>query len=206
MNELSFKPEQYGREAVPTKMVARANKRSLNKTNARWTSEQIAELIRWWPDVTRCAARTERSVYACKQKAQSLGIRKKNNRWTTAEKIWLRHNWTTCPRKRLFERFPGRTYDDIAFKARSMGLDVRGIPPPVTCGHPVVDAVRFRAYELGFTMARLDEIAGTKKYWQSHAALTCDKRTVTEPMLKTVKTLGGYFAVCWVENDENAQL
>lgn len=191
MNDISFKPELMIREARKTRMVA------TSRGKGRWTAEEIATVVKWWPDVANCAAKTGRSAYAIKQKAQALGIRKKNNRWATTDKIWLRHNWNTAPRTRLFERFPGRSYDDITHKAREMGLPVRGMPPPVTCGHPVVDAVRAKAYELGLTMRRLDELAGTGAYWQSHSPLTCDKRTTTDHMLRTVKALGGCMAVTW---------
>jgi hypothetical protein len=60
--------------------------------------------------------------------------------------------------------FDGKTPKQIWSKASHMRYRRPRCPPKLT-GHPLIDSLRRRAYDLRITMAELDAFVGRKRYF-----------------------------------------
>jgi hypothetical protein len=66
---------------------------------------------------------------------------------------------------------------------------------PKATGHPLIDTIRDRAFDLRLSMVDLDAMAGTKRYFQK--ASWCPGRPNRKALLRAVEVLGGQISVRW---------
>jgi hypothetical protein len=66
---------------------------------------------------------------------------------------------------------------------------------PVKTGHMLVDAIKARCYERGYTMADLDDFCQTKRFFQKKRWNV--QRIKKDPLLKAIETLGGTLHLHW---------
>ena len=85
---------------------------------------------------------------------------------------------------------------NIDFKARYLGLPLRGKPPLAPTGNALCDEIRDRCRILGYTMIYLDRIACSSEYFQS-SQWRGRSGHLTAPMIRAVNALGGELRVEW---------
>ena len=131
-----------------------------------WTAEEDKVLRDLYPDYAAAKrALNTRSLSAIRNEAQKLGIAPKRQLWTSAEVLRLRRLYPTASRQVLLEAFPGANWVRINHKAQHIGLrrpPFKFKPTP----WPLLNAIRARAHQLGYTLVDLDAMAGTGKYFQ----------------------------------------
>jgi hypothetical protein len=90
--------------------------------------------------------------------------------------------------------FPGMSWRQIAAKARHIG--VRRMRRKLNAtGHPLIDMIRDRAFDLRLSMVDLDAMAGTKRYFQKSS--WCNGRPNRKALLQAVEALGGEVSIRW---------
>lgn len=134
-----------------------------------WTQKEIETLKRLYPlmGYAKIAKRLKRrSYWAVRCKAQELGLTKKRHVWTGPEVAKLRRVFTRGSPADIRAAFPQFSYTHLARTASNHGI-IRGRQPFKETGIPVVDQIRSRAFELGYSMPDIDELAHTKRYFQA---------------------------------------
>lgn len=131
-----------------------------------WTKPED-ELVRLhYPDYAAMRkALPLRSHGAIRMRVQTLGVGRKNKRWTTRDHANMRKHYPNSSWKELREIFPGRTRIEIrAFAYEHRIIRRRRILPS---GFPLIDAVLRRAMELNMSLGDLDKVARTRGYFQA---------------------------------------
>jgi hypothetical protein len=161
-----------------------------------WTEEEDAEIRRLYPDYAALKQSLKRRTHsALKNRANRIGIIKRNHCWTDAEVSRLRKLYPTSTAQQLRAAFPGLRKRQIKDKAANLGLYKKRRPYPST-GFPIIDQIRTRAFELNLSMLDLDELAGTKNYFQGRGWKGC--RTVNGwAALLAISALDGDVRAIW---------
>lgn len=92
----------------------------------------------------------------------------------------------------LKEAFPSLRYEQILGKAKHLKLR-RGCPPYQLTAHRLMDELRDRCRVLGYTMADLDEMAGTGRYFRRANWRKFDD----EKICRAVRAIGGAVEAIW---------
>jgi hypothetical protein len=162
-----------------------------------WLAEEISVLHRWSTDPAALAdalpTRTPKAVKAMRQK---LGLTRRKHTWTAAERVKLRAMYAKSPREAILAAFPDVSWKGISDRARSWGSS-RDIPPYSITGNQLLDAIRRRCRDIGYSMSDLDELAGTGKFF-AKAHWRC-RRPTAGPIAKAVAVLGGELTISWKE-------
>lgn len=164
-----------------------------------WTDVELAACRELYPDFKAIKHRLRRrSLVAIQQKCRELDLSEKRNAWTGTEIAKLRKLYPAATREELAAAFPNHPFNSIKIAANRRGI-FRIKKPYVPTGHPLLDEVRARCYELKLTMPDLDAISRTKKYfrqsgWQSN-------RRAHPAMVRAVVALAGTMKVEW--GDDN---
>lgn len=105
-----------------------------------------------------------RSYYAVRNRCQKLGLAPKRNLVTSADVSKLRRFYSTSKPDELRRLLPGRSLKQIRAIARYYGIRKRrrGFLPT---GHPIIDDIRQRCFNLNYSMVELDREAGTGSYF-----------------------------------------
>ena len=168
----------------------------------KWTEAEHDVLRALYPDLAMIQSRLPgRNLTAIKQRCQHLGIQQKRPgyaTWTVAEMARLRKLYSTVTLAELNAAFPGKTSEQLQSKAGHMKL-YRPKAAPVSTGNPLCDAIRQRAFALGYTMGDLDRMAATKRYfttgeWRSRGHTMAN-------MTKAVHALGGTVTADWGDDE-----
>ena len=167
-----------------------------------WTSDEVEKLRRLYPKYTYKQLErflVGRSYWAIRGKCQGLGIVPNRHIWTAAEISKLRHLFRTGTVADIKAEWPKRTYAHISRVANYHGIR-RGRRPLKATGLPLIDQIRDRAYELGYSMPDLDEIAGTKTYFQ---VAQWNRGPVNQKAIaRAVKALDGNLIAVWNDPED----
>lgn len=162
-----------------------------------WLEEEVALLSRHHPDMrVLISALHPRTYKSIKQKAVKVGIARKYHCWTSAERLLLRKLYARAPREEILAHFPGIRWRSISDRAQTWGF--KRLPNEYkSTGFPLLDLVRQRCRDLGYSMGDLDEMAHTgfyfrKSHWRS-------QKSPEIQIAKAVACLGGKLQIHWDE-------
>ncbi len=191
---------RLGRGLAGTDNLRRYRERTgTNGRDRLWSPEETETLRRLYPDYRAAMkALPGRSYWAVRGHALKHGFARRRHVWTNIELARLRKLAAAgVSDTELVAGFPGLTRDQVIGKLRHHQIKRprRRFKPT---GYPLLDAIRDRCYQLGWSMVDLDEIAGTANYFRCQAWL--DGRGVSiRRIAKAVKVLGGTLSVTWKE-------
>ena len=171
----------------------------------RWSVDEDALLCSTYPVGGIASARDalpHKSVSSIIRRAKRLGIGRsgtgKMKYWTGADEMKLRRLWRNGSKDEIETVLPGRTWRAITSKARKLDLfrnfHVRR-PLPET-DDPILQAIRHRMQDRGFTATDLQEVAGLKRgvtrNWFSGNA----QPKITN-IVRAVEALDGELVIKW---------
>jgi hypothetical protein len=161
-----------------------------------WTGQEDKILRASYPDykVARKALR-RRTHQALLHRARILGVAKKYQIWTGAEISRLRKLYPDASRKDILTALPGLRWEQIVARAQHAGFR-RNRKRFKPTGDLLLDRILERAWDLRLTMVDLDDLARTKKYFQSgnwRSSRTPNRARV----LRAVEALGGAMEIRW---------
>jgi hypothetical protein len=148
-----------------------------------WSEDEDRTLRRLYPDYA--AARKQlphRTRWALRSRAQYLGVQNELHTWTNDELGKLRRVFPVATRQELLAAFPGRALSAIAKRANRKHISRRRSLRK--SGDPLLDAIRDRARNIGYSLSDVDEVAHTKHFferdWKSypHPVYECLYRAV----------------------------
>lgn len=93
------------------------------------------------------------------------------------------------------ERLPGLPWSKIRAHAHWHGIRRRKKPYCLT-RYPLLDAIRQRCWEMGYSMVDIDEFAGTGEFFQC-AQWWRSKRKIPLAINKAVDVQGGTMQIQW---------
>jgi hypothetical protein len=160
-----------------------------------WTQREDAIVRALYPNYIALRRALRRRTYnGLRYRTRKLGIAKKRHVWLTTEESRLRRLYPKADRTELLTAFPGMRWTQIAAKARNIGARRMRRKLNAT-GHPIIDTIRDRAFDLNLSMVDLDAMAGTKRYFQK--ASWCNGRLNRKALLRAVEALGGEVSIRW---------
>lgn len=128
-----------------------------------WEDQRLRE---WYPNYDALGRiLLRRTYYAIRHRARALGLTPKRYIWTAPKVSLLRRMYPTASVAELKAAFPTLSYATIKYKAKHTKLYKRKRPLKPT-GTPSIDDIRARAFEFRISMADLDELANTRRYFQ----------------------------------------
>lgn len=160
-----------------------------------WTKKEDDILRTLYPDYKALRRKLRRRTrYALKARAARLGVIRKNHVWLAVEVSRVRRMYPRATREELMAALPNLTMAQIRSKASDIGVR-RARRKPTATGYPLIDAIRERAFEQNLSMADLDAIARTKRFYQSGGwrGGNFNRKAV----LRAVEALGGEVSVRW---------
>jgi len=160
-----------------------------------WLPREDAIVLALYPDyrAMRKALR-RRSIVALWHRARFLGIARRTHIWLTTEVSRLRRLFGTANRDDVLRAFPEMTWRQVEAKAHRLGLQ-RPRRKPKATGHPMVDDVRLRAHQLNYSMADLDAVARSKRYFQKDAKYRASVNG--QVLFRAIEALGGEVSIRW---------
>jgi hypothetical protein len=160
-----------------------------------WKPEEDRVLSALYPNYEAARkALPGRTYYSLRYRARTLHIQKKRQSWTGADVVRMRKLYPVATMADLLAAFPGRTPETI--KSFAVSMHIRKRFEFKKTGYPVIDAIRVRCKELGYSMGDLDEIARTKRYFTSALWLS-NKSVRGSAVYKAVEALDGTLLVSW---------
>lgn len=105
-----------------------------------------------------------RTYFSLRKHCQALGLRPKRNLVTAGELSRIRRLVPTASPDQLREAFPSRSPEQLLQVSRYYGIWRKRRPFGRT-GISIINAIRDRCFELGYSMVDLDELAKTKGYF-----------------------------------------
>jgi hypothetical protein len=160
-----------------------------------WTEKELATCGEFFPDFKAIKRRLRRrSLVAVQQKCRDLGLSQQRNAWTGADIAKLRKLYPSATHDELRTAFPNHPLSSIKTAANKRGI-FRVKKPYVPTGHPLLDEVRARCYELKLTMPDLDAMSGTKQYFRQSGWNS--NRKAHPAMVRAVVALAGTMKVEW---------
>lgn len=169
------------------------------RRHLEWTEAEDNVVRLLFPDYKALEQVLRHRTYdAIKCRAAGLGIVPRKHVWTNLEVSRLRKLYSTASNAELLEAFPGVSIERIKGKAGHIGLrrKPKGFKPT---GHPLLDQLRSRCFELNLSMIDLDAMAGTNKFFQKqlwHSGALSYARVAAG-----VHAIGGTLKVEWGEED-----
>lgn len=136
-----------------------------------------------------------RSEWAIKHKAIQLGMRKKLHFWTAAEITKLRKMYPTASPEELREAFPQTGLVNLGYLVRYHGMRRKRREYKST-GVDVLDQIRKRCFDIGWSMVDLDEAAGTGDYF-SRSGWRRKKRLNLWAAGRAIEALDGNIEIRW---------
>lgn len=162
-----------------------------------WTEREDAIIREFYPDYRALQRKLRKRTYdALRGRAQSLGIQRRRHRWTAFEIARLRRLYPAASKSEIMAIVPGLKWETIKARARDLGLR-RRVSLRAT-GFPLLDQIRRRCEELGYSMVDLDAIARTRRYF-SKAAWNAAGRPDLAKLVKAAAALDGLVSVEWRE-------
>ncbi|MDT2024536.1 hypothetical protein [Methylocella sp. CPCC 101449] len=165
--------------------------------NPDWTEREDNFIRENYPDYEKLTKKLSgRSYNAIRNRCRVIGVSRRLESWTAAEKLRLRKLWPKGSKRDLGNAFPNRTHSAIRSMAQAMKLTKR--LDLFRTNVPLVDDIRQRARSLGYTMSELDTLARSGRFF----AAGCIKGSVPRPQYieAAVRRLGGRLTVVWKES------
>lgn len=191
---------QHARSAQLTRQRILRSGLTLNG-HRLWSPEEDEVIRRYYPDFDKLAGLLpDRTYVAIRHRSQIIGVARKKPQWLAIEVAKLRKYYPTAPKAELLRMFVGSSWFRITNKARQLNLRRKKKCFRPT-GFPVIDQIRARCFELNLSMVDLDEMAGTKKYFQT-AGWYGHEWVSGEYVRRAVEALDGTLEAKWSEDDE----
>lgn len=161
-----------------------------------WEVDEICKVVSLYPNYEAMQeALPHRSYSALRNAADRWAARTRRHVWTTVENARLRRIWPTeASKAEILAAFPGITWEKLVAHARWMGLG-RRTRRFKEFDVTVLDKIRQRAEDDGFTLIDLDRLAGTGRYFQKS-----NRKLVPKHIVKATIAFGGTWDIDW--NDE----
>lgn len=171
-------------------------RRGCTGTGKIWTESEVAAVRQLYPDYRALvAALPNRTLEAIRCKAKKLDIVTNRHIWTAAEHSKLRMMYPGASQQSILASLPGLSWRQITDHAQRSRFG-RKKPPYRLTGWPLLDEVRLRCRDLDFTMADLDQMAGTKAYFR-HQYWRKSRRRASLAVSKAVVALDGTLRAQW---------
>jgi hypothetical protein len=165
-------------------------------SNRVWRLEEDRVLFEHYPDYSALRkALPNRTYNAIRWRVAKLGIQKRHHIWTGGDVVRLRKLYPSASKRELLAAFPGQTLDSLTSFARRRHMS-RKRPVCQVTGRPLLDAIRSRCAELGYSMHDLDKMARTKRYFQA-SRWQQTKSEKNAAIFKAVRVLEGTLSVIW---------
>ncbi|AAL52869.1 MULTISPECIES: SANT/Myb-like DNA-binding domain-containing protein [Brucella] len=164
--------------------------------NKLWTPKEDELCQEYGSDYAVLAKKLpHRSYFALRSRCQKLGLRPRNNTVTARELSLMRRIVPTGTKEEILAAFPNRTLSDVGQICRYRGIYRKKRRFKQT-GYPLLDQLREQCFKLNLSMADIDEIAKTKRYfqrpgWADHKVLNYGN------VCKAIIALDGEISVRW---------
>ena len=154
-----------------------------------WTEPEVAPVVHLAPGYSIIEPMLERRTRgATRNKASRLGVAgMARPRWSDNEVVQLRKVYPSKSRDQVLAAFPGRSYAAVAKAANARGI-FRSKPMLQQTGFRLLDQVLCRAKVLNLSLADLDRLARSGRYFRSHR---WSKRADERFHYIIARTLGG---------------
>ncbi|MDD9899430.1 MAG: hypothetical protein OXT65_00435 [Alphaproteobacteria bacterium] len=193
---------RYAVEGAVTAQRMRKRMKRTGKTprgHWLWTKEEDRKVIRLYPDYKAMKKQLRRrTLISLKRRASNLGIARKRHVWTGAEITLLRRLFPETPRHEILAAFPYLTWRQIYSRARYAGFRRKKKPFKMTGHQPLDDILRF-AYRNNLSLADIDKLSRTKKYFQK-AQWCSNGFRGHKAILRAALALGGRVRVEWEDD------
>jgi hypothetical protein len=161
-----------------------------------WTSKEDDICRQYGSDYALLVKKIpDRSYMAIKKRCQKLGLRRRLRPVTTKELSLMRRLVPRATPDEIQQAFPHRTLNAIKSICLYHGI-YRKKKPYKSTGIALIDDIRARCFENNLTMTDLDDIAGTKHYFQNRGWKD-SKRPNYAVIYKAVAALDGEISVRW---------
>jgi hypothetical protein len=162
-----------------------------------WTKQEDAKIIEHYPKLPILRKLLKgRTVGAIKARASYLKVTKTHKLWTSAKVSLLRRMCIGSSWQNILEEFSDFSSVQIRCCMKLHGIK-RIKPKYKSTKWPILNDIRDKAYEQNMSMADLDYLAGTKKYFQQ-AQWSCGNKPNPVAVAKAVLLLGGELHVKWL--------
>lgn len=161
-----------------------------------WTLKEHEVVVSYWPDVRairKCLPhRTEAAIRAF---AAKCNLTTSRHVWTGAMDAKLRRFAAAGWSRKDIAGELGLRLNQVAGRLSYTGTKIAS-KPPAPSAHPLVNAIRQRAFSMNMTMIDLDRSLGSRKIFQQAAG----KQNVSHVHIrKAVEALGGKLTIEWSE-------
>lgn len=164
--------------------------------NKLWTPEEDKICRQYGSDYAVLAKKLPHRTHKALQKqCQRLGLRKRVTMITAKELSLMRRIVPTGTPDEVRAAFPNRSLSRVRDISRYYGIYVKKRRFKQT-GYPILDELREQCFKLNLTMADLDDIAGTKRYFQNRSWKNSKKPNYAV-IYKAVAALDGEISVRW---------
>lgn len=165
-----------------------------------WTEAERDVLRKFAPDYkavrSRLRNRSKRAIHA---QTLRLGLAKPIHIWSAAEISKLRKIFPSASMQEISDAFPHSTLRNIKNAAYYHGFRRMRVEYKPT-GIPLLDAVRKRCFEIGWTLKDLDKAAKTKGYF--HKAHWRGRHINYRALGRAIEALDGVVHAEWREYDD----
>lgn len=103
------------------------------------------------------------------RRCYKLGLTKRLNYWTSEKISKLRKLYPRATAAELQAAFPDRSLSELRSTVWRYNLPNRARKPYKSTGFPELDEVRRQCFEIGWTMLDLDDMAGTRGFFEKIA-------------------------------------
>lgn len=170
------------------------------KGHRLWTKAELDIVRVLYPDYEALQnALPERTYFALRAAARTVGVTKARHRWTAAELSRLRKLYPVADWATLCSAFPNCTQSQIQKRAKDIRLRRETNLKPT--GSPELDAIRKRATDIGWSMVDLDKMARTRQYFQKAMWHNTGGRPSYTAVRKAVAAMDGRLEIQVVWND-----
>jgi len=161
-----------------------------------WTPAEDALVRKIYPDYPRLGELLpQRTDFAIRSRAATLGVRKKRRQWTTPEMKSLRKMYEGGATKHeILAAFPHSNWTNIKGIVNWYGFHRKDRRFKLT-GIPVIDMIRERAEAMNLSMIDVDAMAKTKCYFQRSGWQTSSLNG--KYILRAIIALAGSPSVIW---------
>lgn len=175
---------------------ARIRKTGMTPNGRRlWTAREDEIMKKFYPNYRVLQRKLPNRTYpALRYRAQRLGIQIRRHRWTTFEIASLRRLYPTAPKSEVMTIVPNMKWETIRARARDLGF--RRPRTFKKTGFVILDQIRNRCRELNYSMADLDAIAGTRRYFSKAAWISVGKPNLAN-LVKAATALDGHVRIEW---------
>lgn len=140
-----------------------------------------------------------RTASAIEHMGFNMKLGRTNHIWLASEISRLRRLYENSPMDELRAAFPDLSAKQISSVAWRYRMTRGRLPYPST-GLALIDAIRNRAFDLGYSMRDLDLLAGTKTYFQRSAWRTTGRPSVPK-VVRAILALDGNVLVQWRDGE-----